>query len=229
MIYWAQDGADYPKLIRSSTGFGFTLRLLCLAPDMRDHYGCRAGVCHPVQHNRYVIYLRDQNFRKSCPFLGKQLFDQVVKTIGLREIWFFGLQYVDSKVKHSSFWEIATSTNSDLLICAAGAKSTWVNSTLRFINSHFRALSRGWSWTKRWTRKMWKRRRATMPFTSSSSRRNSTRRMFPRSSLKRLLKNYSSFKVDHRLKHKISIFVFSQRSNSNRRCLLPSWDICSAR
>lgn len=28
---------------------------------------------------------------------GKQLFDQVVKTIGLREIWFFGLQFVDSK------------------------------------------------------------------------------------------------------------------------------------
>lgn len=28
---------------------------------------------------------------------GKQLFDQVVKTIGLREVWFFGLQYTDSK------------------------------------------------------------------------------------------------------------------------------------
>ncbi|XP_013874839.1 moesin isoform X1 [Austrofundulus limnaeus] len=28
---------------------------------------------------------------------GKQLFDQVVKTIGLRETWFFGLQYHDSK------------------------------------------------------------------------------------------------------------------------------------
>ncbi|KAI3386210.1 hypothetical protein SNEBB_010836 [Seison nebaliae] len=28
---------------------------------------------------------------------GKQLFDQVVKTIGLREIWYFGLQFVDSK------------------------------------------------------------------------------------------------------------------------------------
>ncbi|XP_052864061.1 moesin/ezrin/radixin homolog 1 isoform X2 [Anopheles cruzii] len=28
---------------------------------------------------------------------GKQLFDQVVKTIGLREVWFFGLQYADSK------------------------------------------------------------------------------------------------------------------------------------
>lgn len=28
---------------------------------------------------------------------GKQLFDQVVKTIGLREIWFFGLQFTDNK------------------------------------------------------------------------------------------------------------------------------------
>ncbi|KAM4693546.1 ezrin [Discoglossus pictus] len=28
---------------------------------------------------------------------GKQLFDQVVKTVGLREVWYFGLQYVDTK------------------------------------------------------------------------------------------------------------------------------------
>uniref|UniRef100_A0A8C4ZY80 Ezrin b n=1 Tax=Gadus morhua TaxID=8049 RepID=A0A8C4ZY80_GADMO len=28
---------------------------------------------------------------------GKQLFDQVVKTIGLREVWYFGLQYTDGK------------------------------------------------------------------------------------------------------------------------------------
>uniref|UniRef100_A0AAY4C8H0 FERM domain-containing protein n=1 Tax=Denticeps clupeoides TaxID=299321 RepID=A0AAY4C8H0_9TELE len=28
---------------------------------------------------------------------GKQLFEQVVKTIGLREVWYFGLQYVDNK------------------------------------------------------------------------------------------------------------------------------------
>ncbi|KXJ14033.1 Radixin [Exaiptasia diaphana] len=28
---------------------------------------------------------------------GKQLFDQVVRTIGLREIWFFGLKYIDNK------------------------------------------------------------------------------------------------------------------------------------
>lgn len=28
---------------------------------------------------------------------GKQLFDQVMKTVGLREIWFFGLQYTDGQ------------------------------------------------------------------------------------------------------------------------------------
>ncbi|KAM3932281.1 ezrin [Leptodactylus fuscus] len=28
---------------------------------------------------------------------GKQLFDQVVKTVGLREVWYFGLQYEDTK------------------------------------------------------------------------------------------------------------------------------------
>ena len=28
---------------------------------------------------------------------GKQLYDQVVKTVGLREVWSFGLQYVDNK------------------------------------------------------------------------------------------------------------------------------------
>ncbi|XP_074541456.1 ezrin b [Halichoeres trimaculatus] len=32
---------------------------------------------------------------------GKQLFDQVVKTIGLREIWYFGLQYMDTKGYHT--------------------------------------------------------------------------------------------------------------------------------
>uniref|UniRef100_A0A669F5F0 Ezrin b n=1 Tax=Oreochromis niloticus TaxID=8128 RepID=A0A669F5F0_ORENI len=32
---------------------------------------------------------------------GKQLFDQVVKTIGLREVWYFGLQYVDGKGYHT--------------------------------------------------------------------------------------------------------------------------------
>ncbi|CAL8302596.1 unnamed protein product [Boreogadus saida] len=32
---------------------------------------------------------------------GKQLFDQVARTIGLREIWYFGLQYLDNKGFHS--------------------------------------------------------------------------------------------------------------------------------
>jgi hypothetical protein len=33
---------------------------------------------------------------------GKQLFDQVVKTIGLREIWFFGLQVRTMDVFHGA-------------------------------------------------------------------------------------------------------------------------------
>ncbi|RVE55720.1 hypothetical protein OJAV_G00228820 [Oryzias javanicus] len=33
--------------------------------------------------------------------IGKQLFEQVVKTVGLREIWYFGLQYVDTKGYHT--------------------------------------------------------------------------------------------------------------------------------
>jgi len=28
---------------------------------------------------------------------GKELFDLVCRTIGLRETWYFGLQYIDSK------------------------------------------------------------------------------------------------------------------------------------
>ncbi|KAG7222731.1 hypothetical protein INR49_026340 [Caranx melampygus] len=32
---------------------------------------------------------------------GKQLFDQVVKTIGVREVWYFGLQYMDEKRYHT--------------------------------------------------------------------------------------------------------------------------------
>ena len=51
-----------------------------------------------------------------------------MKTIGLREIWFFGLQYVDSKVSYLTSWKLATWTNSDPFISSAGAKSTWVNS-----------------------------------------------------------------------------------------------------
>ncbi|KAL3318986.1 hypothetical protein Ciccas_002349 [Cichlidogyrus casuarinus] len=32
---------------------------------------------------------------------GRQLFDQVVKTIGLREVWYFGLQHLDSKDEYT--------------------------------------------------------------------------------------------------------------------------------
>ena len=57
---------------------------------------------------------------------GKQLFDQVVKTIGLREVWFFGLQYTDSKgdltwiklykkVRHHTFLQLTLNLNLRLL------------------------------------------------------------------------------------------------------------------
>ncbi|ESN99924.1 hypothetical protein HELRODRAFT_157392 [Helobdella robusta] len=39
----------------------------------------------------------DLEFAVQPSTTGKQLFDQVVKTIGLREIWFFGLQFTDTK------------------------------------------------------------------------------------------------------------------------------------
>jgi hypothetical protein len=29
--------------------------------------------------------------------MGQELFDQVIKTLGVREVWYFGLQFIDSK------------------------------------------------------------------------------------------------------------------------------------
>uniref|UniRef100_A0A672FYJ7 Radixin n=1 Tax=Salarias fasciatus TaxID=181472 RepID=A0A672FYJ7_SALFA len=52
---------------------------------------------------RYYINVRVTTMDAELEFAvqpnttGKQLFDQVVKTVGLREVWFFGLQYADSK------------------------------------------------------------------------------------------------------------------------------------
>ncbi|KAK6059072.1 FERM protein [Cooperia oncophora] len=37
---------------------------------------------------------------------GKQLFDQIVQTIGIREIWYFGLQYTDTKGEASPLFLI---------------------------------------------------------------------------------------------------------------------------
>lgn len=84
---------------------------------------------------------------------GKQLFDQVVKTIGLREVWFFGLQYTDSKgdltwiklYKKVKLWSIC---------------DPWTNylnrNTNRTANSEFLKLFslifilRIWSWNHAW-------------------------------------------------------------------------------
>lgn len=71
----------------------------------RYNNGCRAGVCHPAQHDwqtalwpgtmrwRWIpIFVsRDDGFQSWASVF------QIVKTIGLRETWFFGLQYQDSK------------------------------------------------------------------------------------------------------------------------------------
>lgn len=37
------------------------------------------------------------NFMLQVKTTGKELYDLVCRTIGLRETWYFGLQYVDSK------------------------------------------------------------------------------------------------------------------------------------
>ncbi|KAI6202748.1 Moesin/ezrin/radixin-like protein 1 [Aphelenchoides besseyi] len=48
-------------------------------------------------HVRVLTMDAELEFAIQASTTGKQLFDQVVKTIGLREIWFFGLQYTDTK------------------------------------------------------------------------------------------------------------------------------------
>ncbi|CAG5115478.1 unnamed protein product [Candidula unifasciata] len=53
----------------------------------------------PRPHHNVRVTTMDAEleFAIQASTTGKQLFDQVVKTCGLREIWFFGLQYTDSK------------------------------------------------------------------------------------------------------------------------------------
>eukprot|EP00049_Salpingoeca_infusionum_P018341 m.356792 g.356792 ORF g.356792 m.356792 type:complete len:572 (+) comp17627_c0_seq1:373-2088(+) len=52
---------------------------------------------HKTINVRVVSLDAELEFAIQPATTGRQLFEQVVKTIGLREIWFFGLQYVDSK------------------------------------------------------------------------------------------------------------------------------------
>uniref|UniRef100_A0A665VAU7 FERM domain-containing protein n=1 Tax=Echeneis naucrates TaxID=173247 RepID=A0A665VAU7_ECHNA len=50
-----------------------------------------------VAHVRVTTMDAELEFAIQANTTGKQLFDQVVKTIGLREVWYFGLQYQDTK------------------------------------------------------------------------------------------------------------------------------------
>ena len=72
---------------------------------------------------------------------GKQLFDQVVKTIGLREIWFFGLQYTDVKE-----WVYSFKGQYDILLFYITSQT-----------HSYRDLQHGLNWTKKWPVKIWKR------------------------------------------------------------------------
>lgn len=69
-------------------------------PVVLFHYSCDR--CVPVKMPK-PISVRVTTMDAELEFAiqpgttGKQLFDQVVKTIGLREVWFFGLQYDDNK------------------------------------------------------------------------------------------------------------------------------------
>uniref|UniRef100_A0A8C1XLP9 Moesin a n=1 Tax=Cyprinus carpio TaxID=7962 RepID=A0A8C1XLP9_CYPCA len=51
----------------------------------------------PLLYVRVTTMDAELEFAIQPSTTGKQLFDQVVKTIGLREVWFFGLQYQDTK------------------------------------------------------------------------------------------------------------------------------------
>ncbi|XP_030379347.1 moesin/ezrin/radixin homolog 1 isoform X3 [Scaptodrosophila lebanonensis] len=55
------------------------------------------SVKHKTLNVRVTTMDAELEFAIQSTTTGKQLFDQVVKTIGLREVWFFGLQYTDSK------------------------------------------------------------------------------------------------------------------------------------
>ncbi|GAB5577051.1 radixin isoform X1 [Prionailurus iriomotensis] len=57
----------------------------------------REGKCRNHINVRVTTMDAELEFAIQPNTTGKQLFDQVVKTVGLREVWFFGLQYVDSK------------------------------------------------------------------------------------------------------------------------------------
>ncbi|MEQ2305929.1 hypothetical protein AMECASPLE_003016 [Ameca splendens] len=57
-----------------------------------------SGTVGPCQINVRVTTMdAELEFAIQPNTTGKLLFDQVVKTIGVREIWYFGLQYVDTK------------------------------------------------------------------------------------------------------------------------------------
>ncbi|TWW80398.1 Radixin [Takifugu flavidus] len=67
-----------------------------LFPQQQGSGGERSKMPKPI-NVRVTTMDAELEFAIQPNTTGKQLFDQVVKTVGLREVWFFGLQYTDSK------------------------------------------------------------------------------------------------------------------------------------
>uniref|UniRef100_A0A8C9U899 Ezrin n=2 Tax=Scleropages formosus TaxID=113540 RepID=A0A8C9U899_SCLFO len=57
--------------------------------------GCT--LCQIYVNIRVTTMDAELEFAVQASITGKHLFDQVIRTIGLRELWYFGLQFVDSK------------------------------------------------------------------------------------------------------------------------------------
>ncbi|MBN3279549.1 EZRI protein, partial [Polyodon spathula] len=66
----------------------------CFCIDVPPNIFC---ICFCQINVRVTSMDAELEFAIQSNTTGKQLFDQVVKTIGLREVWYFGLQYMDSK------------------------------------------------------------------------------------------------------------------------------------
>uniref|UniRef100_A0AAZ3SNU1 FERM domain-containing protein n=1 Tax=Oncorhynchus tshawytscha TaxID=74940 RepID=A0AAZ3SNU1_ONCTS len=69
------------------------LHQLCQAEWAKIH----PTYCEKLVNVRVTTMDAELEFAVQPSTTGKQLFDQVVKTIGLREVWYFGLQYMDGK------------------------------------------------------------------------------------------------------------------------------------
>lgn len=101
------------------------------------------SICFYLQLNVRVTTMdAELEFAIQQSTTGKQLFDQVVKTIGLREVWFFGLQYTDPKgdLTWIKLYKKVSQCNSYFLLnlwMSSFLLLTWIFDCLVPISTHF--------------------------------------------------------------------------------------------